>query len=67
MIVHLRHTADGIEVAIRAEGDSIVGDLFDVIQPGQPFLGRPHAYWQALPDGPHEVTPDASLNPPAQS
>jgi hypothetical protein len=66
MTVYLRHATEGIEVAIRAEGDGAIGDIFDVIRPGQPFLGRPFDYWQALPDGPHEITPDATLDQPAQ-
>jgi hypothetical protein len=58
---------DGVVVTImaRAEGDDAIGDMILDLEPGQSFLGHPHEFWAALPDGEHDA-PATEAGRPAE-
>ena len=46
---------DGIEVRALADDTGMIGDFVRVLKPGDNCLGYPYAWWEALPDGRHDV------------
>jgi hypothetical protein len=57
MVLHLvKPEPDRLELHARSESDRTIGDACWEVRPGDSAFGRTFEEWQALAEGPHEVS-----------
>jgi hypothetical protein len=57
MTVFVSHHHGVVQVLIRAEGPTAIGDVVEIVKPGEGLFGHPYGWWAALPAGAHRISP----------